>query len=147
MSFNPDPTKQAQEVIFSRKLKTIPHPSVTFNTNPLGLYPARNHLGLVLDSKLTFKEYIKHILPKVNKSIGLLCKFQPALPKSSLLTIYKTFICSHFDYADVVYDQGYKSLFHEKLESIECYFISNRCYTRIFFWKTLPGVRLRVSSE
>ena len=25
MSFNPDPTKPAQEVIFSRKLKTVPH--------------------------------------------------------------------------------------------------------------------------
>ena len=29
MSFNPDPTKPAQEVIFSRKLKTVPHPSIT----------------------------------------------------------------------------------------------------------------------
>ena len=112
MSFNPDPSKPAQEVIFSRKLKTVPHPSVTFNNNPLSLCPAQKHLGLVLDSKLTFNEYINHILSKFNKSIGLLRKFPLVLPWPSLLTIYKTFIRSHFDCANVVYDQCYKSSFH-----------------------------------
>ena len=28
MNFNPDPTKQAQEAIFSRKAKRLPHPSL-----------------------------------------------------------------------------------------------------------------------
>ena len=85
----------------------------------LSLCPAQKHLGLVLDSKLTFNEHIKHILSKVNKSIGLLRKFQPVLPRSSLFTIYKIFILSHFNYADVVDDQSYKSTFYEKLESIQ----------------------------
>ena len=76
-------------------------------------------MGLVLDSKLTFNEHIKNILSKINKAIGLLCTFQPILPRSSLLTIYKTFARSHFNYADVVYDQSYKSSFHEKLELIQ----------------------------
>ena len=31
MSFNPDPTKQAQEIIFPRKLKKPLHPSIKFN--------------------------------------------------------------------------------------------------------------------
>ena len=31
MSFNPDPRKQAQEVIFSRKLKNLSHPHLVFN--------------------------------------------------------------------------------------------------------------------
>ena len=119
MSFNADPSKPAHEVIFSRKLKTVPHPSIRFNNNLLSLCSAQKHLGLVLDSKLTFNEHINHILSKVNQSIGLLRKIQSDLPRSSLLTIYKTFIHSHFDYADVVYDQSYKSLFHEKLESIQ----------------------------
>ena len=34
MSFNPDQSKPTQKVIFSRKLKTVPHPSITFNNNP-----------------------------------------------------------------------------------------------------------------
>ena len=133
MSFNHDPSKPAPELFIGRKLKTVPHPSITFNNNPLSLCLSQKHLGLVLDSKLNFNEHIKHFLSKVNKSIGLLCKFQPVLPRSSLLTIYNTFIRSHFDYADVVYDQSYKSSFHKKIESIQCCFGSNRCYKRIFF--------------
>ena len=97
-SFNPHPS---QEVIFSRKLKTVPHPSITFNNNPLSLCPGQKYLGLVLDSKLTFSEHINHILSKINKSIELQRKFQSVLPRSSLLTIYKTFIRNHFDYANV----------------------------------------------
>ena len=31
MNFNPDPTKQSQEVIFSRKTKMLPHRSFVFN--------------------------------------------------------------------------------------------------------------------
>ena len=83
MSFNLDPTKAAQEVTFSRKLKTVPHPSITFTNNPFNSFTYSNtftYLGLVSDSKLTFNEHIKHILSKVYKSIGLLHKFQPVLP-------------------------------------------------------------------
>ena len=58
-------------------------------------------------------------MPKVNKPIGLLRKFQLVLPRSSLFTIYKTFIRSPFNYADVGCNQSYKSSFHEKLESIQ----------------------------
>ena len=77
-------------------------------------------MGLVLDLKLTFNEHINHISSKVNKLRGLMRKFQSVLPRLSLLTIYKTFICSHFDYTDVAYDQSYKSSFHEKRELIQC---------------------------
>ena len=120
--FNPYPSKPAHDMIFSRKLKAVSLPSITFNNNILSLGPpARKDLGLVLDSKLTFNEHINYILSKVNKSIGLLRKFQPVLPGSYLLTIYKTVIRSHFDYADVFYNQSYRSLFHEKPESIQCH--------------------------
>ena len=49
----------------------------------------------------------------------LLLRFQPILPRSSLLTIYKTFIRRQLDFADVIYDQACNSAFHEKLESIQ----------------------------
>ena len=31
MSFNPDPTKQAVEILFSQKLKNVEHPPIYFN--------------------------------------------------------------------------------------------------------------------
>ena len=74
MSFNPDPSKQAQEVIFSRKIQKTCHPSIYFNHKSIKQVPSQKHLGLILDNKLNFQEHLKNILNKVNKTIGLLRK-------------------------------------------------------------------------
>ena len=116
---NPDLSKQAQEVIFSRKIKKLLHPTLLFNNILLSNSLLQKHLGSTVDIKLNFSEHIKSITKKISKTMGLLRKFQQAFPKSSLLTMYKTFIRSRLDYADIIYDQAYKSAFHDKLESIQ----------------------------
>ena len=72
-----------------------------------------------MDIKLNFQGNLKNILKKVNKTIGLLCRLHNALPRLSLLTIYKSFIRPHLDYGDIIYDQAYNVSFHQKLESIQ----------------------------
>ena len=62
---------------------------------------------------------MKIILNKVNKTIGLLRKLQNVLPRSALLTIYKSFIRPHLDYGDIIYDQAYNASFHQKLELLQ----------------------------
>ena len=119
MSFNPDPSKQAQEVIFSRKIQKTCHPSIYFNNKSVKQVPSQKHLGLILDSKLNFQEHLQNILNKVNKTIGLLRKLQNILPREPLLTIYKSFVRPYLDYGDVIYDQHYNNSFHQKLESIQ----------------------------
>ena len=47
MSFNPDPNKQAQEVIFSRKLKKVCHLPLRFNNNNVAQASSQKHLGLM----------------------------------------------------------------------------------------------------
>ena len=64
MSFNPDPSKQAQEVIYSRKLKNVSHPSLVFNNANVSSCKSQKHLGVLLDSKLTFENHNKTILNK-----------------------------------------------------------------------------------
>ena len=76
MSFNPDPTKQAQEVIFSRKTTKKFHPKIFSNNIPVSKADYQNYLGLHLDSKLSFDIHIKTVLTKVNRTIDLLRKFQ-----------------------------------------------------------------------
>ena len=44
ISFNPDLSKQAQEIIFSRKTKKIFHPSLRFNNSIVSQSPYRKHL-------------------------------------------------------------------------------------------------------
>ena len=118
MIFNPDLSKQAQEVIFSKKIKKLLHPTLLFNNIPLSNSLFQIHLGLTLNIQLNFSEHIKNITKKISKTMGLLRKLQQILPRSTLLTIYKTFIRSRLDYADIIYDQAYNSAFHDKLESI-----------------------------
>ena len=54
MSFNPDPQKQAVELTFSRKKIEIDHPVIHFNDIPVKKVDEHKHLGITLDSKLSF---------------------------------------------------------------------------------------------
>ena len=52
MSLNPDSSKQAQEVIFSRKLQKSTHPTLSFNNNTVTPQSGtQKHLGMLLDTK------------------------------------------------------------------------------------------------
>ena len=62
MSFNPDLSKPAQVVIFSRKTKKEYHPPLAFNnSNPFETNSLK-HLGAVLDNRLSFEDQLKMIL-------------------------------------------------------------------------------------
>ena len=50
MNFNPDPAKQTQELIFSRKTKKQNHLPLSFNRSFVIETASQNHLGMVLDS-------------------------------------------------------------------------------------------------
>ena len=52
------------------------------------------------------------------KGIGLLRKLRSILTRTSLLTIYKSFIRPHSDYGDIVYDQPSNDAFSNKLETV-----------------------------
>ena len=119
MSFNPDPFKQAQEVIFTRKVKTVVRPPISFNNKPVQQVSSQKHLGVILDTSLTFDEHIRAITSKVSKSIGLLQKLNYRLARSSLITIYKSFVRPHLDYGDVIFDKAYNNFFQQRLESFQ----------------------------
>ena len=118
MSFNPDPSKKAQEIIFSRKRMKSSHPSEYFNNIPVSSTSVHKHLGMLLDDKLRYEHHLKSVLNKVKKTKSLLRKFQQILPRQSLITIYKSFIRPHLDYGDIVYDRAINESFHENLEYI-----------------------------
>ena len=120
MSFNPDPKKQAQELIFSRKSKATSHPPVVFNNDNVVQAASHKHLGIILDTRLSFEKHLETALCKINKAIGLIRKLQNLLPRSALITLYKAFVRPHFDYGDILYDQARNESFHLKLESIQC---------------------------
>ena len=103
-NFNPDHSKQAQEVIFSRKTVKVSHPSITFNTVPIALTTCPKHLGLYLDEKLNFYDHTNAKISKANKGIGIIKRLSNTHSRNSLLTIYKSFIRPHLDYCAIIYD-------------------------------------------
>ena len=76
ISFNPDSNKQVSN-----------HQFLSFNGTSISQSEIQKHLGMLLDSKLDFKENIKNVLSKVSKTLRLLCKLQKVLPIP--LFIYK----------------------------------------------------------
>ena len=119
MSFNTDPSKQAQEVIFIWKTKKDYHSPLAFSNNNVPETDLQKHLGISLDDRLSFEDYLKMILNKGNKTIGLLRKLHNILPISALLTIYKSFIRPHLDYGNIIYDQAHNASFNQKLELLQ----------------------------
>ena len=95
MNFNPDLSKHAQEVIFSRKAVKVSYPSIIFNTAPVARTTCQKHLGSYLDEKLYFHDHINAKILKANKGIRVIKRLSNTLPRKSLLTIYKSFIRPH----------------------------------------------------
>ena len=116
---SPDPSKQAQKVIFSQKLKKVTQLPLVFNNANVSQCESQKHLGIILDSKLTFEDHYKTVLNKTNGTIGLLHKLQNLLPREALITIYKAFVRPHLDHSDVLFDLAFNCSSHENLESIQ----------------------------
>ena len=112
MNFNSDPSKEAQEVMFSRKLQKTNHNEVYFNHNSVEQVPSQKHLGMYLETNMNFQKHLNNVLSKVSKTIALLRKLQDFLLRQSLVTVYKAFIRPHLDYGDIIHDQTYNESFH-----------------------------------
>ena len=74
---------------------------------------------MILYSKLNFKEHLKPVLAKVNKTIDLIRKFWLRLPRIFSSTICKSFVRPDLDYGEVIHDKAHNELFHKKIASIQ----------------------------
>ena len=63
LEFNPDVKKQATEILFSCKISNQIHPNLYFDGNKVVRHNYQKHLGLTMESNLSFKQ---HILDKIN---------------------------------------------------------------------------------
>ena len=86
MSFNPDISKQAHEVIFPRRRSTLAyHPPLTLNNLPVAQTNFQKHLGMQLDKKLNFVEHLEKVESEINKTVGVIRKLQNVFPDRHLL--------------------------------------------------------------
>ena len=97
MSFNPDPAKQAEQVIFSTKVSKVEHPAIYF------CGPHHKHIGLILDQTLNFAEHIKKAIIKARRGFGIIRFLSKYVHRDVLDQMYKLYVRPHLDYDDVVY--------------------------------------------
>ena len=103
MIFNPDPTKQAQKVIFSRKATEKIHPKSYFNNTPPSKSASQKHQGLHLDLKLSFDIHIKTVLIKFSTSY-LNVKIQ--VKQNQLVTTNPFIYCNFPSAAELIFRQS-----------------------------------------
>ena len=103
MCFNPDPTKPAEEILFSRKQESPIHPPIYFNGIEVKRVNDHKHLGLTLDSKLSFAKHISEKISSARKGIGIIKHLSPFLPLKSRDQIFKMRVRPHLDYCDFIY--------------------------------------------
>ena len=125
MPFNPDPSKQAKEVLFPNKVTKANHPNIIFNGNTVQKSANQKHLGLFSDEKLTSNDHITSKLTTVNKLTSTLRKLNHYMPRDSPVTIYRSFIrhpsppppSPPLDYADVIFDKPSNATISIQIES------------------------------
>ena len=108
-----------QRVLINAISIAISHPPLVFNNINVIQVISQKHLGIILDTWLSFEKHLETLPCKKDNTIGLPRKFQNLLPRTTLITLYKAFARLHLDYGDIIYDKARNGSFHEKLESFQ----------------------------
>ena len=80
---------------------------------------SQNHLGILIDNRLSFKEHLKLVFSKIKKPIALLCKLQCLISRSALNTIYKIYARPRLDYGYVILEETYNSSSYQEIKSVQ----------------------------
>ena len=112
MTFNPDPNKQAQESIFTHKIKKTSLPPLNFNNSSAQHIQYKKTWVFIWTVNWTFVSIFKTCLKKQTKeSLYYLRKLRNNLPTAPLVTIYKSFERPHLNYRDISFGQSFNSSF------------------------------------
>ena len=63
------------------------------------------HLGVLIDSKLSWTHHITYISTKISKSLGILERLRHFVPSSTLLNIYRSLVQPYLSYGIAWYSR------------------------------------------
>ena len=76
---------------------------ILFNDIPVKKVNEHRHLGIIIDSKLSFSAHIKSAISRARKGIGLLKYLSKYLPRHTFNELYELYARPHLDYSDAIY--------------------------------------------
>ena len=97
---------------FCRKRKLHPHPDLYLNNNKIKIVDETKFLGVLFDSKLTFRPHIKMLKARCLKALDVLKVVSSTdwgADKTILLNLYRSLVRSKLDYGSIIYGSTKKS--------------------------------------
>ena len=85
-------------IICPPKVKLAYNINLKINNCPIYSVQHTQFLGVILDSKLSWKPHIKHVATKLSKNLGILNKARRHLDMKSLNCLYYAFLYPYFTY-------------------------------------------------
>jgi len=70
--------------------------------------PKTKFLGVIIDSKLSWKDHIFYICNKIAKGIGIIRKVRDLLDRDTLLSLYYTFVYPYMTYCNIIWGKAAK---------------------------------------
>ncbi|GBN20509.1 RNA-directed DNA polymerase from mobile element jockey, partial [Araneus ventricosus] len=99
-------------VHFCRRRGLHPDPDFQLNGSPILIVQETKFLGIIFDTKLTFRSHIKHLKTKCIRTLNIMKVLSSSswgADKVSLMRIYRSLVRSKLDYGVPVYDSAAKS--------------------------------------
>lgn len=100
-------------MIFSHCTYNEP-PSILFDGQVVTYKSTGKFLGVIFDDKLRFNEHIKHVSLKISKSIGILYRIRPLIPRDILINLYYNFVFPYLIYGNLIWS-GTSATYLQKL--------------------------------
>ena len=93
-------TEKTNYIIFNFRTKGFDklHLNLFINYTIITRVESIKYLGIIIDSKLNWSKHICYIHSKIAKGIGVLCKAKKYFTKSTLVTLYYSFIHPYITY-------------------------------------------------
>ena len=88
----PIPQNKQQKSYFLAKKVCPNHPQLIFNGSVVKKVIAQKHLGLIIDTGLSFKNHLNEKIIKAKKNIGIIKHLSKYLPVKTLNQMYKALV-------------------------------------------------------
>ena len=75
-------------------------------------------LGVLIDNRLKFSQQVDAVASKTNRLLGLIRRTFTYLDNDSLVLLYKSLVCPHLEYANVVWSISFRKDIN-KLEGVQ----------------------------
>ena len=109
---------KTKTMLISKKKKIVPNPPLVMNNIILEEVKEYKHLGVIMSNDLLWNKHIENLATGAGKCLDILNALKYKLDRATLEKLYKSFIRSKLEYANIIWDNCSKYL-SDTLESVQ----------------------------